>query len=196
MTRTVDFFFSIGSPWAYIGLDPMRDLAERHDVRFDPKPIPLIEANGGIYAKNRPDARRAYWFKDLARWADVRGKTLAMEGRAALSPPDPAAFTVIAAARDGADWFSLTERLQRAFWEEKADIGRADVRKSLAQEAGLDGAHLTARESDTDVEETWRDNIATAEAAGVFGSPTFRYGGELFWGQDSLPFLEKALTSA
>ena len=28
MTRTIDYFFGIGSPWAYIGLDPFLDLGE------------------------------------------------------------------------------------------------------------------------------------------------------------------------
>jgi 2-hydroxychromene-2-carboxylate isomerase len=27
----------------------------------------------------------------------------------------------------------------------------------------------------------------------VFGAPTYAYGGELFWGQDRLDFLERAL---
>ncbi len=196
MFRSVDFYFSIGSPWTYLGLDPMREIAATHDVTFVPKPIPLIEKNGAIYSKNRPEARRAYWFKDLARRADLRGKRLAMDDRGNLAPPDPAAFTVIAASLDGADWFALTERLQRGFWEDRANIGLAEVRVTLAGNAGLNGATLVAREADEDVQETWRANIASAEAAGVFGSPTFRYGDDLFWGQDSLPFLVEALKAS
>ncbi|PYE91905.1 hypothetical protein C8J35_1356 [Rhizobium sp. PP-F2F-G38] len=30
MSRTIDYFFGIGSPFAFIGLAPLRELAERH----------------------------------------------------------------------------------------------------------------------------------------------------------------------
>ena len=37
--------------------------------------------------------------------------------------------------------------------------------------------------------------VLTQEAIdrGVFGAPTFVYDGELFWGQDRLDFLDRAL---
>jgi 2-hydroxychromene-2-carboxylate isomerase len=41
------------------------------------------------------------------------------------------------------------------------------------------------------VQSAWKANYETARGAGVFGLPTFRYDGELYWGQDSLPFLER-----
>lgn len=193
MTRTVDFFYAIGSPWAWLGLDPMRDLARDQDVTFVPRPIPLIFENGAILSKDRPEPRRRYFFTDLQRWAKRRGKTLVLDGRAGLSDPTPAAHMVIAAARDGLDWFALTDRLQTAFWTEPADIGNPDVRRAIADAVGLDGTALITRESQPDVQEAWTANRDDAARAGVFGAPTFRYGDELFWGQDSLPFLETAL---
>ena len=39
----------------------------------------------------------------------------------------------------------------------------------------------------------YRDNGAEAERLGVFGSPTFVVEGELFWGQDRLDFVDRAL---
>ncbi len=91
MTKTIDYFFGIGSPWAYIGLDAFLDLATRHQAEVRPHIIPLIEENGAIYSRNRPEARRAYWFRDLARWAALRNKPLALENRAGLSDPTPPA---------------------------------------------------------------------------------------------------------
>lgn len=190
---TIDYFFGIGSPWSFLGLDPLVELADRFALDIRPIVIPLIEENGAIYSRNRPEARRAYWFADLKRWAAVRGKSLALDNRGGLSDPTPAGYLVIAAILEGQDWVRLTRSLQSAFWEQAQDIGQPDVRKTVADAAGFDGAGLQARAEREDVVATWRQNYETAKAAGVFGLPTFRLDGELYWGQDSLPFLKRHL---
>ncbi|GAA3065984.1 2-hydroxychromene-2-carboxylate isomerase [Rhizobium viscosum] len=193
MTKTIDYFFGIGSPWSFIGLDAFSELAQRHGVSIRPHAISVIEDNGGIYSRNRPEARRAYWTKDLKRWAALRGKTLNFENRAALSDPTPAGFMVIAAIEDGLDWLKLTRALQAAFWTNGDDIGRSEVRQAIAEKAGFDGARLEERAQSEAIQSVWRSNIEAAKSAGIFGLPTFRYEDELYWGQDSLPFLERHL---
>ena len=42
----------------------------------------------------------------------------------------------------------------------------------------------------------WEDNLAEAERRGIFGTPTYVVGDELFWGQDRLDFVERALSEA
>jgi len=193
MTKTIDYFFGIGSPWAFIGLEPFAALASQHGASIRPYVIPLIEDNGAIYSRNRPEARRAYWTKDLKRWAALRGRTLNFENRAALSDPTPAGLMVIAAIESGADWLKLTRALQEAFWTRREDIGQATVRQEIADAAGFDGARLNELAQADAVQSIWKSNVETAKAAGVFGLPTFRFEDELYWGQDSLPFLERHL---
>lgn len=193
MTKTIDYFFSIGSPYAFLGIEPFAALAHRHDVTIKPYVIPLIEENGGIYSRNRPEVRRAYWTKDLKRWAALRGKALNFENRANLSDPAPAGALVLAAIEAGADWLKLTLALQEAFWVRGEDIGNKDVRRSIANAAGLDGAALDEQAQGERIEALRKENYQAAKAAGVFGVPTYRYEDELYWGQDSLPFLERHL---
>ncbi len=193
MTKTIDYFFGVGSPWAFIGLDAFEALAAEQGATIRPYVISLIEDNGGISSRNRPAARRAYWTKDLKRWAALRGKVLNFENRASLSDPTPAGFLVIAAADAGQDWLALARALQTAFWSEAADIGQPAVRQAIADRAGFDGAALEEKAQSAEVQAIWNANIETARAAGVFGLPTFQYEGELYWGQDSLPFLESHL---
>ncbi|AVA23758.1 DsbA family protein [Rhizobium sp. NXC24] len=193
MTKTIDYFFGIGSPWAFIGLEPFAELARAHGANIRPYVIPLIEDNGAIYSRNRPEARRAYWMKDLKRWAALRGKVLSFENRAALSDPTPAGFMIIAAIQNGVDWLRLTQALQQALWGRGEDIGNAEVRRALADAAGFDGAALDEQGQSEAVQAIWKANYETAKTSGVFGLPTFRYENELYWGQDSLPFLERHL---
>lgn len=193
MTKTIDYFFSIGSPWAFIGLEPFAVLAKEQGATIRPHVIPLIEENGGIYSRNRPEARRAYWIRDLKRWAALRGKVLNFDNRAALSDPAPAGLIVAAAIETGDDWLKLAAALQEAFWVRGEDIGNADVRGAIATAAGFDAAALDNHGQSDAVAALQKASFEAAREAGVFGVPTYRYQDELYWGQDSLPFLERHL---
>lgn len=193
MTKIIDYFFSIGSPWSFIGLEAFIALAEREGAEIRPLLTTVVEENGGIYSRNRPEPRRAYWTRDLQRWSRVRGKTLRLEGRPVLSDPTPASLMVIAASLDGQAWLRLTAAIQEAFWVRAENIGDPEVRKAIADAAGFDGAQLLLRETNADVRAKWAADRDHALQSGVFGFPTYRFDGELYWGQDSLPFLERHL---
>lgn len=193
MTQKIDYFFGLGSPWAYLGLDVFVEIANRHRVEIVPHIIPLIEENGGIYSRNRPEVRRAYWMTDLKRWAKFRGLTLEFSGREKLSDTGPAADLVVAAWLSGADWLSLARGFHQAFWGRAEDIASPEVRARIAAAAGLDSAALEDAAQGASVTSHKVESLDLARKAGVFGLPTYLAGGELFWGQDSLPFLERHL---
>lgn len=193
MTRTIDYFFGLGSPWAYIGLEPFIALTKAQGLAVVPHVIPLIEENGGIYSRNRPALRRAYWLTDLKRWAHLRGVTLEFNGREALSDIAPAQDLVVAAALRGEDWLALARALHAAFWGRAEDIGQAEVRARLTRAAGLDPAVLEPVARGPEVAARKAESLDLARKSGVFGLPSYLVGTELFWGQDSLPFLERHL---
>lgn len=194
MTEQIDYFFSIGSPWAYIGLQDFLSLAARHGAEIRPHLIPLILENGGIYSRERPAPRRAYWIQDLKRWAHLRGLRLQLTGREGLSDPTPAGRMVAAAWVKGQDWAHLTGVLQSAFWAHAEDIGNPLRRIALAEAAGFDGAALEAAAGAPDITRHLETSLQAARQTGVFGVPTYAHRGELFWGQDSLPFLDRQLS--
>lgn len=191
MTDTIDYFFSIGSPWAYLGLEPFRDLAKAYGKTIRPVPATIISDNGAISLRNRPEPRRLYWQLDLQRWSTLRNRPLWIQNRPALGDPTPGSFSIIAAELDGQDWLALSLALHKALWADGRDIGQPDVRRAIANEAGFDGDGLIVRESDADVQARWSENLARATEEGIFGSPTYVYEGQPYWGQDSLPLLER-----
>lgn len=193
MTQRIDYFFGLGSPWAYVGFDAFVAIARAQGAQIVPHITGLIEENGGIYSRNRPPARRAYWTTDLKRWAALRGVTLEFAGREALSPFAPAEDLVIAAWLGGHDWLSLAGAFHRAFWGQAEDIGAPEVRARIVAGAGLDPQALEAAAQDPAVANRRAESIAIAREAGAFGLPSYLVGKELFWGQDSLPFLERHL---
>ena len=50
-----------------------------------------------------------------------------------------------------------------------------------------------ARAGDDDIARAYAADTAEAIERGVFGAPSYIYDGELFWGQDRLEFLERAV---
>ena len=100
---------------------------------------------------------------------------------------------VVAAKRAGADAGRLSHAILRAVWAEERDVADPGTLRAVAAENGLDGAALLAAAETGAVREEYAANTAEAIARGVFGAPSYVYRGELFWGQDRLDFLERAL---
>ncbi len=193
-SRTLDVHFDFVSPYAYVGWTQMRAIAKRHDARL--RPIPtlfagLLTAHGNVGPAEIP-AKRAYIFKDAYRKA-------AAHGLPPLTPPPAHPFNPLLALRvagavDDVDLqCRVIDELYASTWAGGVGCESRDAVSESITRAGLDAqAVLTLAES---AESKARLRIATdaAIAAGVFGVPTVRVGGELFFGVDSLPALEAYL---
>ena len=68
-----------------------------------------------------------------------------------------------------------------------------DLAQAIATAAGFDAVALDEHGKSDAVAVLQKASFEAARAAGVFGVPTYRYQDELYWGQDSLPFLERHL---
>jgi 2-hydroxychromene-2-carboxylate isomerase len=105
----------------------------------------------------------------------------------------PAGWMVIAAQERSLDAPRLSHALLRALWAEERDIADPQTRIAIADENGLPGAELQKEETSPRVQALYRQYSNEAERQGVFGAPTYVLGGERFWGQDRLEFLDRAL---
>ena len=87
----------------------------------------------------------------------------------------------------------LLHAISRAYWADDRDINDDPVLAELGSGVGLDGPALVAGTKQDAVKE--RLKVATDEAVklGLFGAPCFLVDDLLFWGQDRLAFVEKAL---
>lgn len=103
---------------------------------------------------------------------------------------------VIAADAAGLPVAALYKAILAAEWCEERDISSPDTLRAIVREQGLDAAALLAAAEQPAARQAYRDNTDAAVAAGVFGSPSYVYRGELFWGQDRLEMLEEAVARA
>ena len=68
MKKTVIYFHSLSSPWAYMGWPAFHALIKKHDLDVVVRPTRIVPPNGGIPLLTRPDARRRYHEVELDRW--------------------------------------------------------------------------------------------------------------------------------
>lgn len=87
--------------------------------------------------------------------------------------------------------------VQRALWAEDRDIADLATLKEIATATlGPEAAKLVIEPQKPDVVADWEGNLGEAETRGIFGTPTYVVDDELFWGQDRLDFVDRALVSA
>ena len=198
MTITVDYYMALTSPWTYLGSAPFAEIARRHNVTVNIKPCkfgPIFEQTGGLPLPKRSPQRRAYRMMELKRWREVRDVPLILEPK--YFPCDDTMGTrlVIAAKLQGKDALKLSQELGRAVWEREETLSNPDHVASAARRAGLDAAALRAGgPSDAELDALHEQFTQEALVVGVFGAPSYVLpSGEIFWGQDRLKLLERAL---
>lgn len=188
----VDYYFSVNSPYVYIGSLKVAQMAAQMGANWRYKPLHFSALAARAHSVSMTDAdpaRRAYYAQDLGRQADKAG--LPILAAPVLWPANsaPASYAIIAAqaaASKGAqgDLHALVAAMSRAVWAEDADIADSGVIAALMQASGFDPA-IADRGMFMAADEYAR-NVDDAIAAGVFGVPFIVAGGARFWGQDRL----------
>lgn len=191
-------FYGISSPWAYFGAQRARAIAETAGASLVLRPIRIIEANGGIPLRSRPDSRQNYHAVELDRWRKFLNIPLNLTPKFyPCRTVEPAAQAVISVQQAGLDAFAFSFAIQRGLWAEDRDIADLDTLREMALATiGAEGAALVRDPQPDAIIAQWHDNLAEAERRGIFGTPTYVVGDELFWGQDRLDFVALALGQA
>jgi 2-hydroxychromene-2-carboxylate isomerase len=197
MTDSIDYYVSPISPWTYLGHEALLALVKQHGTPVAVKPIDLgrvFPVSGGLPLPKRAPQRQAYRLVELKRWSAHRGIAFNLTPKHFPAPAEPASLWIVAAAQeDEAAGLRLLGAIGRAYWADERDIGAADTLRAIATEAGLDGAALAERAAAPDTRIHYDTLTQEAIDRGVFGVPTYVLRGEMFWGQDRLDFLGRAL---
>jgi 2-hydroxychromene-2-carboxylate isomerase len=198
MPRTIDYWFSLASPWAFLGHQAFLDLAKQHGVTVRYKPVPLGDVfphTGGLPLPKRHPARQRYRILELQRWREARGIALNLHPKHWPLPIALPDRTIVAVAESSADPGPYARRAFEAIWVEERDLKEDATLAALLNEAGHDGnAMLAAAKSDA-IGAIYTGRSQEAVDANVIGSPCYVLDGEVFWGQDRLMLLESMLKS-
>ncbi len=198
MPDRIDYYFSMISPWAYIGHAAFWDIVKRHGLSVNFQPIALgkvFPETGGLPLGKRAPARQRYRFLELQRWREKRGLTFHLRPKHWPFDATLADCFVIAIVQSGRDPEPFVRRGFKAVWEDEMDLtAEANILK-IATEVALPGEELLAAAKSDTVRAVYDQNVKDAIAIDAFGSPCYVRGGETFWGQDRLDLFEDAVKS-
>ncbi|MBL8834587.1 MAG: 2-hydroxychromene-2-carboxylate isomerase, partial [Rhodospirillales bacterium] len=155
----------------------------------------VFAASGGLPLAQRPKQRQAYRLMELKRWREHLGIPLNLEPKFFRVPTEPAARLIVAADRKDLNALALTGFIGKAVWEEERDISDPETLKAIAAEHGRNAKLLWEAAQSAETKAIYDAYTQEAIDRQVFGAPTYIYKDELFWGQDRLDFLERALAN-
>lgn len=199
MAKTVDYYVFLASPWAYLGSQRFADIARRHGASIRIIPMAAAEVfpvSGGLPLAKRAPQRQAYRIVELKRWRDFLGVPLNLQPSFFPMNEALAARLVIAAREAGQDAVGLAHAMMRAVWAEDRNIADPEILEQIVTETGLDPAKLFAVAEGDAVQAEYTRGTQQAIDANVFGAPSYVIDGEIFWGQDRLDFVDRALAKA
>jgi len=195
--KHVDYYFTPVSPFTYLGHDRLVAVASRHGASVAVKPVDIgkiFSVSGGLPLKQRAPQRQAYRLFELKRWRELLSMPLNLQPKFFPVPGDPASQWILAALeRSTAEGLKLAGAIMRAVWVEERDVSDAATLAALAAEQGLDAVRLGQCAGEADIGARYDALTQEAIERQVFGSPTYIYRDEPFWGQDRLDFLDRAL---
>ena len=198
MGRTVDYYFAPQSPWAYLGHQRLADIAQRQGASVRVMPMDLggkvFPISGGLPLGQRAPQRQAYRLVELQRYSEHLGVPLQLKPKYFPVSGDDAARLIIAAdlAEGSGAAMRLAGAVLAACWAQERHIADEKVLAELLHEQSLPAALLDKAHSQA-VQERYDAYTQAAIDAGVFGAPSYVIEGEIFWGQDRLDFVERAL---
>ena len=196
----VTFYFDFGSPNAYLAHKVIPEIEARSGARFVYVPALL----GGIFKAtgNQSPAQAfagipsklAYERKETQRFVRRHGIT-----EFAMNPHFPVNTLQImrgaVAAQQLGVFEAYVEAVYRAMWVQGLKMDDPAVIRQALEAAGLPAERLIALMGDADVKARLIANTEQAVAKGVFGSPSFLVGDELFFGKDRLRDVEEEVAA-
>lgn len=185
--QTIDFWFSIGSTYSYLSVMRLDRVGREAGIGFRWHPFNvraiMIEMDNIPFAKK--PIKAAYMWRDIERRAKVHGLSPRIPAPYPLAELERANRVAVIGAAEGWCPAYVTASYRRWFDEGQPAGSEPNLSASI-REAGADPAGVLAR---ADGEEGIAGLAAATDGArrlGIFGSPNFLVGNELFWGDDRL----------
>jgi 2-hydroxychromene-2-carboxylate isomerase len=184
MTFSVDWYFDFVSPYSYIALHRLEELSAR--LVYKPVLFAGLLNHWGQKGPAEIPAKRRWTY----RWSTWSAGRLGVPFRyPAAHPFNPLPHLRLAIACGCA-----AEPVKRIFeWIWMSGENASDPARfaALCAELGMREERL----SSAAVKDALRKNTEAAVACGVFGVPSFVADGEVFWGADSIDFLNAFLAN-
>jgi 2-hydroxychromene-2-carboxylate isomerase len=181
----IDFWFTMGSTYSYLSVMRLADVERTTGIKFQWRPFHLLiilQEMKHVPFADKP-AKCRYMWRDIERRAALHG----LPGK--LPAPYPAKQSVVAnlvaivGMREG--WGADFVRAAYRHWFQQGEETGSEPNLSASlRDIGQDPARVLALASAAEANHRLLAETDAARRLGIFGSPTFAIGEELFWGDD------------
>lgn len=194
--KKIEYFFDILSPYSYLSWNWVREninkLKEKEIViEFIPVTLATIITHYKTLGPAQIGPKRNYLFRDLLRYCKIHNIP--------FTTPKDLPFNSLYGLRlslkevSGDFQFQVIDELFQLAWARGLDAGNSDVIVEELAKKNLPIEEMMEKISSREVREKLKKNVEYALSKGVFGVPSFHVDDELFWGNDSIKYLEMHL---
>ena len=187
MQSHLDFFCFLGSTYTYLAVNRAEAVASRENValRWHPFSVRSIM----IEQNNRPfvgkPVKLAYMWRDVERRARRYGIPFASIPNYPNDADELANRVATLAALEG--WCPQFAKAAYAEWFiENRDPGKVECLSQILQRMNRSPQETIDRANSQEIRDKYAAETDLARSIGIFGSPTFVCGTEIFWGDDRL----------
>ena len=194
MSKTVKFYWDIGSTNTYFAFHLLRQLAEKYDlvVEYEPLNLGYVFRHHNYVLMQEPKAKLINRKIDLQRWADKYELKFSMPSEFPIKTSRALRGAIV--MREYGLEEAYMEDIFARYWEQNdASIAEyAGLAKTVAG-LGIDVDTFVDKAESDSVRQKNVEATDKALANGVFGAPTMELDGELYWGKDRFDFIEDQL---
>ena len=187
MTKSIDFYFDIISPYAYLAYKQIISLNKERKIQFNYKPILL----GGLHklAEITAPAFNEFKMKNMKNDCNL----VALKKNIEFLWNDKFPINSIKIMRG---YLSIDEEIKEiylenffnAYWKDNIDFNNIESFKKLLINLSLDTDKFFKDIEKNEIKEKLKEITNLAFKKEVFGAPTFIVNNKLFWGQDRLDY--------
>lgn len=193
--KSVEFFFDVGSPAAYLAWTQMPRIAQETGAEVIDRPFLL----GGVFQATvnkspmEVPAKGKYMIDDLQRFARRYGVPFAHNPHFPINTLMLMRGAVALQMRDPQKLRPYVDAVYRAIWVDGKNMNDPATVGAVLSAAGFNAQELLALTADPQVKDKLKAVTQEAVERGAFGAPTFFINGRMYWGQDRLDFIKEEL---
>lgn len=197
-TQTIEYFYSTHSAYAYLGAPRLAEICRTRGCTLIHRPFelsPVVEAAGGLSFAGRSQAHIDYFFgREIERWAEYRGLDI-LPHRPTFhdNPLHLSSGVLIAAQKEALDLDALSFAFLQAHWRDDIDLANQDHLARTLRSIGVAPEPLLEQALSAPVQAQFAANTQRAKDLALFGSPSYIVDGDIFYGQDHLGLVDRAV---
>jgi 2-hydroxychromene-2-carboxylate isomerase len=197
MTAALDFYFDFSSPYGYFAATRIDALAARHGraTVWHPILLGVVFKQTGQQPLPAIPIKGTYALRDIERTARWFGVPYRHPSRFPVSGTAASRAYYWLDARDRAAAKRYALAVYHAYFAEDRDISSPEIAADIAAGCGLVREEALAGIASAPIKDRLREEVETAMARGIFGSPYVVADGEPFWGSDRLDQLDRWLAT-